>query len=242
MSIFKRNGNYVSKFKYRGRQHWTPGGPWRTKSAAQAAERRHRDRLEARRSAETCASFADRWLEEWPRPGSSTQRQYKDAAGRFADHFGPTPLGEVERLSARTWALSVPRYVSRTIRTMYEDALNVGLVEHNPFSNLRLPTAERTEQITAPTMEEYGRALEACTVLGGYGAEMRAMITFAAWSGVRAGELQALRWNDVGTDSIRISRARKRDGTEGLPKNGARANDQPPATGEGSRRSPASPG
>lgn len=39
-------------------------------------------------------------IEEWRRPQTSTQRLYAAAAKRFADHFGPTPLGEVERLCA----------------------------------------------------------------------------------------------------------------------------------------------
>jgi integrase len=220
VSAFRRGGGWVAKFQLHGRQHWVPGGPWTTKRQAQEAERRYRDLLEARRTNETCASFADRWLDEWPRPATSTQRQYRDAVKQFAEHFGPTPLGEVERLSARTWALSVPRYVSRTVRTMYEDARNVGLVDHNPFSNLRLPAVERTEQVKAPTMDEYRQILEACSVLGPYGPEFRAMVQFSAWTGVRAGELQALKWEDVRTDSVWIRRARKRDGTEKKPKNG----------------------
>ena len=36
-------------------------------NAASEAERRYRDRIESRRTQETCASFAERWLEEWPR-------------------------------------------------------------------------------------------------------------------------------------------------------------------------------
>src|SRR5688572_17922339 len=107
MSVFLRGKRYVSKFQYRGRQHWTPGGPWATRRQGEEAERRYRDRLDARRTSETCASFAERWLEEWRRPESSTQRLYAAAAKRFTDHFGPTPLVEVERLSARTWALTV---------------------------------------------------------------------------------------------------------------------------------------
>ncbi|GIK78431.1 MAG: hypothetical protein BroJett022_21210 [Actinomycetes bacterium] len=57
---------WVAKFQLRGEQHWVPGGPWPTKRQAEEAERRHRDRLDARRHSETCASFAERWLEEWP--------------------------------------------------------------------------------------------------------------------------------------------------------------------------------
>jgi integrase len=214
-----RSGKWVAKFELRHEQHWVPGGPWSTKSAAKAAEQRYRDKLNARCSSETCASFADRWLEEWPRRALSTQRNYRDAVKRFADHFGPTPLGDVERLSARTWALSVPRGVSRVVGIMYEDARNVGLVEGNPFSNLRLPLVERTD-IHPPTLEEYRALLRACTVLGGYGPEFRAMIQFSAWTGIRAGELQALRLSDVDTDQIHVRHSRRRDGSLGPPKNG----------------------
>lgn len=220
MSVYKRNGKWVSRFQFNNAKHWTPGGPWETKTAAKEAERRHRDRLRSRRTDETCASWAERWLAEWPRPQEATRRQYADAARRFAAEFGPTPLGEVERLSARTWALSQPRQISRIIGTLFEDARNIGIVETNPFSNLRLPVADRTERIEPPSMEEYAQLLEACTVLGGYGPEFRAMIQFSAWTGVRAGELHALRWIDVGRDTVRIVGARKRDGSIGKPKNG----------------------
>lgn len=219
MSAFRRGNKWVAKFQLNGEQVWVPGGPWETKTQAQTAERRHRDKLEARRTDETCASFADRWVEEWPRPAESTRRTYADAAKRFGEQFGPTPLGEVERLSARTWALSQPRGISRVIGIMYEDARNVGIVESNPFSNLRLPIVERTD-IVPPTMEEYRALLDACTVLGTYGKEFKAMIQFSAWTGIRAGELQALRWEDVGEDTIWVRHSRKRDGSLGTPKNG----------------------
>jgi integrase len=220
VSAFRRGGGWFSKFQLNGMQVWTPGGPWETKRQAQEAERRHRDYLQARRSEETCASFADRWLEEWPRPERATRRLYATAAKQFAAHFGPTKLGDVERLSARTWALTVPRYVSKIVRTMYADAMNVGLVETNPFENLRLPTAKRKAQVTSPTLEQIAELAKATTVLGGYGPEFGALIQFAAWSGLRTGELQALQWEDFEADLIRVRRARKRDGSHGMPKNG----------------------
>ena len=220
MSVFKGRGAYVSKFQHQGKQQWTPGGPWKTKSAAREAERRYRDRLEARRTEETCSSFAERWLEEWPRPAASTRRTYAEAARRFADEFGSTPIGEVEHFSARVWALTVPRGISRVVGIMYEDARNDGIVEANPFSRLRLPAPERPGTIIPPTMDEYRALLDACTVLGGYGPEFKAMIQFAAWTGVRAGELHALEWDDLEGDVIQIRRARRRDGSIGPPKNG----------------------
>ena len=163
MSVFRRGGSWVSKFQLNGKQFWTPGGPWETKRQAQEAERRHRDRLRARVSDESCASFGERWLEEWPRPATSTRRTYAAAIKRFGEQFGSTPIGDVERLSARSWALTVPRGISRVVAIMYEDARNVGLVEHNPFSNLRLPASERRAEITAPALDEYRSLLEATT-------------------------------------------------------------------------------
>ena len=129
-------------------------------------------------------------------------------------------MSEVERFSARAWAFTVPRSVSRVINTMFEDARNVDVVESNPFSNLRIPTTEKRGTITPPSIEQYRELLEACTVLGGYGPEFRAMITFAAWTGVRQGELFALQWDDVVDNEITVSRSRKLDGSLGAPKNG----------------------
>ena len=62
--------------------------------------------------------------------------------------------------------------------------------------------------------------MESCTVLGGYGREFRAIVEFSAWTGVRAGELHALQWEDLGDDVVHVRRSLKRDGTIGPPKNG----------------------
>ncbi len=223
MSAFERpkgSGQWVAKFQRNGKQVWVPDGPWSTKTQAREAERRHRDRLDARRSTETCASFVDRWLEEWRRPAASTRRSYGISAQRFAEDFGATLLEEVERPSARAWALGVPRNVSKVISTMYQDAYNIGLVSDNPFANLRLPATERTEEVEPPSLEEFRRLLAGCLTLGGYAAEFRALITFTAWTGLRAAEVQGLQWDDIGTDTLWVRRARKDDGTYGKPKNG----------------------
>lgn len=216
----KRRGGWVAKFERRGKQVWVPGGPWKTKTQAQTAESRHREILDARRTDESCASFADRWLKEWPRKATATRQLYKQAADRFGDEFGATPLGDVERLSARTWALSVPRNISKIIGTMYEDARNVGLVESNPFSNLRLPATEKTAEINPPSLGEFRQLLSGCAVMEAYGAEFRALIQFTAWLGLRAGEVMGIQWDDIGEDSIRVRRSRKDDGSYGRPKNG----------------------
>ncbi len=216
----KKRGGWLAKFELAGRQHWVPGGPWETKTQARNAETHHRDKLRARLTKETCATFADRWLEEWPRPAVSTRRHYAIAMRRFKEEFSSTQLGEVERVSARAWALTVPRNVSKTVSTMYEDAYNVGLVKANPFSNLRLPVTEKTAEVSPPTLDEFRQLLSACMVLGGYATEFRALIQFTAWTGLRSAEIQGLQWHDIGDETIWVRRARKDDGSYGPPKNG----------------------
>jgi integrase len=223
MSQFKRSGQWVAKFVAGGQQHWVPGGPWPTKAEARRAEERFRVALEDRAErSETCQSWSDRWLIEFERPGPATQRQYANAVARFTAEFGGRDLDSVTKLEARTWALSVPRSVSRVIGTMYADAVRFGVTGTNPFSDLRIGGGERKRSITAPTLDEYHAVLAACSVLGGYGPEMRRMIQFAAWTGIRQGELFALRWQDIDEDReiIRVRRSRKLDGSIGKPKNG----------------------
>ena len=216
----KKRGGWLAKFERNKKQVWVKGGPWKTKAQAETAERRWREKLEAQRTEETCASFGQRWLEEWPRPAHATRQLYKQAADRFAEDFGSRLLGEVERIEARTWALGVPRNLSKIVGTMYQDAYDVGLVDANPFANLRLPATEKTAEIHPPTLAEFHQLLAGCMVMKGYAAEFRALIQFTAWEGLRAGEVMGLQWQDISEDSIRIRRSRKDDGTYGKPKNG----------------------
>lgn len=219
MSQFKRGGRWVAKFQREGRQVWVPGGPWRTKAEARRAEQAHRDLLARGGHCATCAEFADRWLREWPRDAVSTRRLYARAARSFADHFGETTLSEVDRVDARAWASGVPRNVAKVIAAMYEDARDVGLVETNPFSGLRLPRRARPT-IAPPSLQELDLLLASCSVLEAYAPEFEALIRFCAWTGLRSSEVQALRWPDVEEDRVWVRRARKDDGSYGLPKNG----------------------
>ncbi len=64
-----------------------------------------------------------------------------------------------------------------------------------------------------PSMEEYRRQLEATTILGGCGKEFKAMVQFAAWTGIRKGELFALQREDLSDDEVTIRQSRKLSST-----------------------------
>jgi integrase len=117
---------------------------------------------------------------------------------------------------------------------MFEDAVRDGLVDANPFAELRLAGSKGRKHIVALTETELHAladlALDPRMELGGaYGREYRAMILFAGYVGLRPGELFALQRGDVQGQLCRIERSRSRTGEIGPTKNGtARTVTVPP--------------
>jgi integrase len=106
---------------------------------------------------------------------------------------------------------------------MWADALRDGLAVQNPFTNLRLETPRGRKDITALTEPEIAHLAEvARQTHGDYGDEAAAIITFAAYTGVRPGELAALQWRDLDIANETATIHRALDGQGGLkaPKNG----------------------
>ncbi len=70
-----------------------------------------------------------------------------------------------------------------------------------------------------PTPDEFDRVLDACSVLGDYGPQMRALMIVGAYTGMRPGELFALQWGDIDLAAHRIHvRRRLYRGQLDLPK------------------------
>ena len=180
------------------------------------------DRLEARRSDETCASFAERWIREWPRPEASTRQLY--GTGCPSLRCGFRRQRHWERFRAALGSDVGARRATQPLEDHRDDVR--GRPQHRPGRDrTRSPicasrSLEKTEEIHPPSLEEYRLLLDACTTLGGYGGEFRAMIQFAAWTGIRAGELHAVQWDDVEGEYLWVRRSRKTDGSIGKPKNG----------------------
>jgi integrase len=82
---------------------------------------------------------------------------------------------------------------------MFSDAARDGLVADNPFSNLRLREPDGRKHLVVPTDQELGELAQAAAKLQGeWGRLVLApFILFAAHTGLRPGELYALRWQDI---------------------------------------------
>jgi integrase len=129
-------------------------GTFDTRREAAAAEAEHK--LKARpMGRETIASFANRWLEDYPRPRRSSNTSNADRIKPLVAELGDVRLGDVSRPMARTWALK-HRWALPAARAMFADAMNDGLVDVNPFAGLRLPGSEGRKRIVALTEAELG--------------------------------------------------------------------------------------
>ena len=200
------------------RKRWV--GTFRTRAEAREAEREaSRRRYVGGRI--TCGEFAALWLDEYPRPAGATRRTYRYGLKAFAEEFARVRLADLDRVTARGWALRHPQSNVRVVRAMFNDAINDGLHPGpNPFANLRLEQSRGRKDLIALTVDELDELAEvALRVHGEFGPVFRAMVIFSAYVGLRPGELFALERSDVGRDEVQIRQNLDGTGTLKAPKN-----------------------
>ena len=73
----------------------------------------------------------------------------------FAEEFARVRLADLDRVTARGWALRSPQSNVRVVRAMFSDAIDDGLHPGpSRFANLRLEQVARAEDLTALTVAE----------------------------------------------------------------------------------------
>ena len=260
MAIIERNGRWGIRVWRHGKHTWittvdrkTCGGR-RCGVCAKCIERAE-EAKSVTATNETIGDFADRWVDDYPRPKKSTRKTYRTYAtkidnaeplkvGNRVVKFATIPLNQLDRPTARAFALK-HRYLHTMLSAMYNDALNDGLVLSNPFEKLRLPSSRGRKDITPLTEAEVHLVADtALSVHGNYGPTFRAMILFCAYTGIRPGEMYALEHSDIDYDAMEIDiRRRAYRGDIDTPKSGkSRRIILPPAAAEALRTIPRSPG
>jgi integrase len=207
VAIVKRGKRYGVVIYERGRRRWigTYG------SRLEAAEAEAQATLERRtpNANLTVEVFAKTWLKRYPRPKRSTEVHYAQQIKGFVRVFGSSRLRDLSRSQMRHWAVNHPAGVS-TARAMLGDAFRDGLIPSNPLAEMRLPSSRGRRDLIALTEEEVFRLISVAeTTHERYGELVYGpMIQFAAYSGLRPGELHGLRWDDVDLrgEVIRVER------------------------------------
>lgn len=221
MTIVERSGSFGVKTWDRRSKSYRWIGTFPSLKAAEAAERDAT--VVATGTMPTVAQWSRAWLSDHARPSASTRMVYRQETAKIVKSLGETLLCDVSKLDAFNLAKTWPRNTSAVARTMWADAIRLGLTKDNPFADLRLPHSRGRKDIVALTESELvelsGVALVAHK---DYGATARAIVLTLGYTGVRPGELCGLRWDDLDLRAreMHVRRSVDLTGVEKLPKNG----------------------
>lgn len=200
-----------------GREQYDWVGRFPTKRERDAAVARRRVELEteaaelSRPPAEriTCGQYVATYLDRYRRDHKASS--YDTASSRlrrFVADFGDRPIGSIERHEAIKWAETIPASSVPPVVALFNEAVDHELIHRNPFRGLGRNSKGRSET-PPPTVAELERLLDGCSALGDYARQMRALIVFGAYTGMRPGELFVLEWTDIDLKANRIDVQRR---------------------------------
>jgi integrase len=89
------------------------------------------------------------------------------------------------------------------VAALFNRAVDEEIIDKNPFRKLSKKSRGRADQ-HPPTADEFDRLLDGCAALGDYADQMRALLIFGAYTGMRPGELFALEWSAIDFTRNRI--------------------------------------
>lgn len=205
------------------------GGPgtFKTKTAAKTARSDARKRLGGPGCDVTVADFRTRWTTDplFARPKDSTNIHNRERTKAFVDLYGDLALRMVDDAIVSEWLAGGKRNATiPSLRAMFNDAASAKagrLVDHNPFADLGISRGPGNRHKTPPPEAIVWALVKHARDLSG--PYFAAWLQVAAFTGMRPGELDALRWSDVDFDAGLIRVAEQWSATSKTfttPKNG----------------------
>jgi len=160
---------------------------------------------------ETVGSFAARWTVDYPRRRASTNMHNAERVQPFAHAHESRRMDSITVEEARAWALRHSGQLP-ALRAMFNDARRSGMVVRNPFRELGIerPRGRRdlpSEWLTAADVERLAQCARDVHAANGYGDTLAGLLIFAAYTGLRPGELYALRHDYLGAGTLELKRA-----------------------------------
>jgi integrase len=206
------------------------GGPgtFATKTEAKRAREKARERLgSVRVVAVTVRDFWERWTTDplFSRPKDSTNIHNRERTSAFVKRYGTRRIDQVDDEIVGEWLAggkhngTVP-----ALRAMFNDAASAKagrLVRHNPFARLGISKGPGRRHEQPPSEEQVWKLVRCARELAS--PSFAAWLQVAAFTGLRPGELDALRRTNVDLDRSRIlvvEQFNAKTRTFTLPKNG----------------------
>lgn len=201
-----------------GRRQWV--GSYKTRAEAREAEAEAllaRDEQRSPTGSELHDWFMDRY--ERDRKDSSVDTA-KSALRGWLDDFGGREVDSIDHREAERWAQDNGWRVPVVVTMFNQAVARHGRVKTNPFAGLSVKGPGR-QDLEPLSVEEVSRLADAALSISDQGAAraLRAMVLFAAYSGLRMGEVFGLEWRDVDMGKMRVQvRRRVYRGKLALPK------------------------
>lgn len=203
-------------------------GTFATKTEAKRAREQARERLRAPRSnGTTLAAFWERWTTDplFARPKEATNIHNRERTKSFVARYGARPIDAIDDAVVAEWLAGGERNGTvPALRAMFNDAASAKagrVVRSNPFARLGISRGPGRRHEQPPSEEQVWRIIRSARELAT--PSFAAWLQVAAFTGLRPGELDALRRVnvDLGRSRIRVAEqfsAATRMFT--LPKNG----------------------
>lgn len=212
---YKRTGRWCGQIMVNGvRETFYADTKAEVVAQCQAYAAKARKQLPGPRSHGTFGAYLMQWFTmQAPTMPAGTQRTYRWAVQRVPDELASIPLAKLRRdhvqdamrLVAEDLKPASLRVVRAVIHRSLSDAVDLGILQNNPSDRIRLIKADRAEAASW-TLEE---ALGFLDVIGGHHWE--ALWWTVLSTGLRNGEVRALRWEDINLRTGAINVRRKLD-------------------------------
>jgi len=164
--------------------------------------------------------YAMQWSEEHASRAAPSTRLYwatslahaTTAMGRiYVNALTPADIRKWRNASAKKVAHATVNGWLRVLRVCLDDAVQDGILNTNPARAIKTLREGPTKGARARslTLEEFRRFISTTQQLAGVtiSEDIARMILTLAWTGLRLGEVRALRWTDLHDDELTIERA-----------------------------------
>lgn len=222
--ILRRDGRYVARPTYAGKKHWL--GTFDRLEDAEAAIVKWRGQGRVSDGRDLSVSELVKLYGEqcYGRLAPSSVDNYRRALMSFAASFGPRQTRTLRRIEIQAWANTVPADYLRTVRTLFEWSRKMDIAAENPTRGVSpRPATRRHCPLILTDVQVCALADAAFEIHDEPEAVIvAAHIRFAAATGMRPGEIAALRWHaiDYAADEITVAASITLGSAEKAPKNG----------------------